>query len=157
MKIISLLVTAALAVTPSLASADAKAHVMMTPDAVKWGDAPPILPPGTKIAVLTGDPFKTGLFVLRLKLPANSKIGPHTHPGEEHVTVLSGNFGTAMGDKLDAKKAQSFPAGSFLTMPANMAHYVVVKGDTEVEITGMAPFALTYLNPADDPSKQAHK
>jgi quercetin dioxygenase-like cupin family protein len=152
MKMLTLVTAVALAATPTLATADT-AHVMLTPDAIKWGDAPAILPAGTKIAVLTGDPFKPGLYVLRLKLAANSKIAPHTHPVEEHVTVLSGNFAAGMGDKIG--KTSSFPGGSFLTMPAKMAHYVVLKEETIVEISGIGPFALTYVNPADDPSKTA--
>jgi hypothetical protein len=67
--------------------------------------------------------------------------------------VLSGNFAAGMGDKLG--KTTSFPGGSFLTMPAKMAHYVVLKEETIVEIAGIGPFALTYVNPADDPSKTA--
>ena len=133
-------------------------HTMMTPDQIKWGEAPPVLPAGAKLAVMTGDPSKEGgIYVLRLKMPANYKIAAHTHPVEEHVTVLSGAFLMGMGDKLDATKTKAFPAGSFATMPANVAHYAVTKKETIIEIAGVGPFAMTYVNPADDPSKAAKK
>jgi hypothetical protein len=74
---------------------------------------------------------------------------------EEYVTVLSGDFSATMGEKFDASKVKSFASGSFLTMPANMAHYVSIKSPTEIEISGVGPFAMTYVNPADDPSKAA--
>jgi hypothetical protein len=158
---------ATLAAAPLLASADtpkadakpdaAMEHTMYTPADIKWADAPPVLPAGAKIAVLAGDPFKAGYYSLRLKLPGNYKIAPHTHPMEEYVTVLSGDFSATMGDKLDATKVKSYPASSFLVMPANMAHYVVIKKATEVEISGIGPFAMTYVNPADDPSKATKK
>jgi hypothetical protein len=174
MKTNTTLILAALAAAPLLASADtpkagaktdakadakapAAGHAMYTPADIKWADAPPVLPAGAKIAVLAGDPFKAGYYSLRLKLPGNYKIMPHTHPIEEYVTVLSGDFSAGMGDKVDPKAVKSFPAGSFMTMPANMAHYVVLKGETTVEISGIGPFAMTYVNPADDPSKAAKK
>ena len=40
-------------------------------------------------AVLSGDPSKDGLYVLRLKMPANYKIAAHYHPTTEYVTVIS--------------------------------------------------------------------
>lgn len=42
----------------------------MNPADIKWADAPPSLPKGAKIAVLYGDPSKSGPFCLRLMAPA---------------------------------------------------------------------------------------
>jgi quercetin dioxygenase-like cupin family protein len=129
------------------------AHVMVTPSAIKWGDAPPVLPSGAKLAVLYGDPGKPELYILRLKMPAGYKIAPHWHPTDENVTVVSGSFAMGMGDKLDAAKVQVLPAGSFAVMPAKTNHYAMAKGETVVEVSGVGPFALTYVNPEDDPSR----
>src|SRR5881409_528340 len=76
---------------------------MITPDQLKWGEAPPSLPKGAKLAVLHGDPGKEGTFVLRLKMPANYKIAPHTHPTGYTVTVLSGTPSVGLGEKVDTK------------------------------------------------------
>jgi quercetin dioxygenase-like cupin family protein len=130
---------------------------MITPDQLKWGDAPPSLPKGAKLAVLHGDPGKDGTFVIRLKLPANYKIAPHTHPGAYSVTVLSGTPSVGMGEKVDAKAAHALKAGSFHYLPAKTSHYWLVKGPTEIEVQGAGPFAVTYVNPDDDPEKKAAK
>ena len=76
----------------STESATSEQHVVLNPADLKWGDAPPGLPPGAKLAVLAGDPNKKGLFTVRLQTPAGYKVPPHTHPTSEHITVISGTF-----------------------------------------------------------------
>jgi hypothetical protein len=39
-------------------------------------------------------------------------------------------------------------------MPAHMHHFAVAKGETIVQVNGIAPFKLNYVNPSDDPSKK---
>src|SRR4051794_26300457 len=78
---------------------------------LKWGSAPPNLPKGADITVLSGDPAKDGPFVIRLKMPSGYKFPAHNHPKDEYVTVISGNFHVGMGDKLDEKKAIELTAG----------------------------------------------
>jgi quercetin dioxygenase-like cupin family protein len=138
-----------------LARADAPMP-MLTPGDIKWGDAPPVFPKGAKMAVLYGDPSKTGeLFIVRLKMPAGYRIPAHWHPTDENVTVVSGTFNMGMGDKLDAAKTKAFPAGSFVVAPAKVNHFAVAKTAAIVEVAAIGPFAMTYVNPADDPSKTA--
>jgi hypothetical protein len=38
-----------------------------------------------------------------------------------------------------------------------MHHYATAKGATVVEVTAMGPFAMTYVNPADDPRQAKPK
>jgi quercetin dioxygenase-like cupin family protein len=129
-------------------------HTAMAPDEMKWGDAPPVFVKTAKMAVLFGDPSKTGLFIVRLKMPAGYKVSPHWHPTDENVTVISGAMGIGMGDNFDPK-VKIYAPGSFFSMPAKMHHFAYAKKDTVVQVTAMGPFALTYINPEDDPSKQA--
>jgi quercetin dioxygenase-like cupin family protein len=126
-------------------------HSMVQPDQIKWGPAPAVLPPGAQAAVLYGDPSKEGLFAMRLKLPNGYKVGPHTHPVVEAVTVISGTFKLGMGDSADEAKAQSLPAGSFFAFPPGTPHYAFVEGETVVQISTVGPWGLTYLDPKDDP------
>ena len=121
---------------------------------IKWEPAPPVLPKGAEFALLAGDPSKDGPYVIRLKMPTGYKIPAHNHPTAEMVTVISGKFHIGMGDKLDPK-TKPLPAGSFFSMPAKMHHFSFAKGETIVEVSGVGPFALTYIDPKDDPSKQA--
>src|SRR5215831_14940028 len=124
---------------------------------IKWGPAPPVIPPGAQLAVVSGDPSKEGLFTMRLKLPAGYKVPAHHHPTDEYVTVISGDFRAGLGDKLDMDQGMSMRAGAFVAMPAGMNHYAWTPEETVVQIAGPGPFAITYVNPADDPSKQATK
>ena len=131
------------------------AHVMSTPSELKWGDPPPVFEKGATFAVVSGDPGKPGIYVVRLKMPAGYKIAPHWHPTDEHVTVLQGTFALGMGEKFDAASMTALPAGGYALLPAEMRHYAMAKTEAVVQVHGMGPFALTYVNPADDPSKRA--
>lgn len=138
-------------------AADHSNHVLVRPDAVKWGAPPPGLPRDAQVAVLTGDPGKPVPFVLRLKLPDGLKIMPHTHPIDEIVTVLQGTLLVGHGDKLDPAAMEALPAGSFWHMSKGMSHFVMAKGETIIQIHGVGVFDITYINPADDPRKPKDK
>ena len=117
-------------------SATAFAQEMRMPlnaDDVKWGPAPNVFPAGAQIAVVSGDPFKDGLYVVRLKMPANYKIPAHNHPTTENVTVLSGDFHIGMGDELDTQKGQLLHAGGFAEASAKMNHYAWSTSETVVQ------------------------
>jgi quercetin dioxygenase-like cupin family protein len=116
-----------------------------------WAPAPNFVPDGAQIAVLSGDPSKDGLYVVRLKLPAGYKVPAHNHPTTEMVTVISGDFNLGMGDKLDEEKGMLLTAGGYAEAPAKMNHYAWASSPTVVQIHGQGPFAITYVNPADDP------
>jgi quercetin dioxygenase-like cupin family protein len=119
---------------------------------MKWGPAPPVLPAGAQITVLSGDPGGKGLVTLRLKLPPGYVIPPHWHPTDEHVTVISGSLALGMGDKLDRTSSKTLTAGGYGIAPANMHHFAWTKNGAIVQVHLMGPFAITYVNPADDPS-----
>ncbi|MDB5544165.1 MAG: hypothetical protein JWO64_1314 [Hyphomicrobiales bacterium] len=144
--------TAVALFAPSGVSADdAMGHAMRASD-LKWGPAPPVFPKGAQFTVLTGDPSKEGLFVVRLKAPAGYKVPAHSHPTDELVTVISGAFAVGMGDKLDEAKADQLKAGDFASLPKNMNHFASFPQETVVEISSMGPFKMTYVNPADNPA-----
>jgi len=116
---------------------------------ITWGPAPAFLPPGAQIAVLEGDPTAAGTFTIRLKLPNGYKIPPHTHPTVENVTVLSGTFRAGMGTTFDDAKLTDLGRDAFVSIPAEHAHYAMARGETVVQVHGLSPFVLTYVNPAD--------
>jgi hypothetical protein len=130
-------------------------HNAFTPDDVKYGAAPPFIPAGAQLAVLEGNPMApSGDYTIRVKMPDGYKVAPHWHPKRENVTVVAGTLNVGMGDKFDESKMKPFPAGSFAYLDPNMHHYVKAKGETIVQIHGMAPVQFNYINPADDPSKK---
>ena len=122
-------------------------------EGLKWGDAPPVLPKGAKLAVLQGDPSKPGPFVMRLQTPAGYKVAPHWHSQTENVTVISGNFMVGMGEKFDAKAMKTMKAADFGSIPAKQPHYAMAKTPAVIQIHGEGPFDLTYVNDKDDPTK----
>jgi len=129
-------------------------HIVVRADDVKWGPAPPSLPTGAQAAIISGDPGKSGPYVLRARFPDGYKVPPHWHPTDENVTVLQGTFMAGKGDKFDTANSVALPAGSFVCMPKNMRHFAWAKGDTVIQVHGMGPFEITYVNPADDPRKK---
>ncbi len=116
------------------------------------------LAPGAKMAVLVGDPTKSGVpYVIRAKMPDGYKVPPHWHPSDENVTVLQGTLLIGEGDKLDPAKTEELTVGSFMRMPKKMHHFAIAKGETIIQLHGTEPFEINYLNPADDPRKKEEK
>jgi mannose-6-phosphate isomerase-like protein (cupin superfamily) len=121
---------------------------------LKWGPAPPALPHGAKVAVVSGDPGKTGPFTLQLSVPSGYRIAPHWHPTDEHLVVKEGTFLVGMGDKMDANTMKSMTVlkvGQSGDAKANQHHFAAARGHTVVEVSGTGPFVVNYVNPADDP------
>jgi quercetin dioxygenase-like cupin family protein len=145
------LVLALLVSLPVLAGQDA--HMVSMPDTLKWVE-PPVLP-GARLAVVLGDPSKEGAFVYRLKIPAEYRIPPHLHKAAENVTVLSGTFFIGIGEKFDPGAGRALPAGGFVSIPPDHAHFAWAGGqETVVQVHGMGPTDLRFVNPADDPRKK---
>lgn len=132
-------------------AAPASSHVMARASEVAWGDPPPFLERGLQFALVAGDPATAGsLFVIRLKMPAGYRIARHWHPGDEHVTVLEGTLTLSMGER-DKAHAETFTAGDYVLLPANMQHEASTSDGAVVQVHGAGPFALNYVDPKDDP------
>jgi quercetin dioxygenase-like cupin family protein len=128
-----------------------QAHVV-TPEHLNWGPAPAILPAGARLAVLDGDPSKAGPYTMRLSMPAGYRIPPHFHKVDEHVTVISGAFQVGMGEMFDEGKLTTLPPGTFGVIPPGMRHFARADQATVVQLHGVGPWGLTYVNPADQPN-----
>ncbi len=157
-----LIVAALMAVALSAAAGEEKSTVpadqgIFAPGDIKWAEASPVLPSGAKMAVLKGDPSKEGMFVLRLWVPANYRIMPHWHPAYENVTVISGEANIGMGDVFDKAKGHKIPAGGFGYLPPQMHHFLWADTETIIQLHGIGPWQLYYLNPDDDPRRMAAK
>ncbi|MBC7799372.1 MAG: cupin domain-containing protein [Gemmatimonadaceae bacterium] len=138
---------------PLHASAADDHHATMQPDALTW-TAPAAYAKGAQFAVVKGDPTKEGMYVVRLKVPAGFRIAAHRHPNDENVTVLSGAFNIGTGDRLDEKKGELVKAGGYSYVMKGMTHYAWFTEDTVIQLHGMGPQGITYVNAADDPRKQ---
>jgi len=95
---------------------------------------------GAQVAVLVGNPAKSGLlYIVRVKVPAGTIFGPHYHNETENVTVVSGTLWVGLGDKMNKAKLVALPAGSFVEIPAKLHHYGMTKSPTVIDITGIGP------------------
>ncbi len=123
-------------------------------ETAEWAPAPPVLPAGAEIAVLSGNPFAEGWFVLRLKFPAGYDVPAHIHSGDELITVVSGEFNVGHGERLNRDAGTLLTAGGFVEMPAGHPHFAWTSAETIVQIHGPGPFDITYMDPADNPLSQ---
>lgn len=109
---------------------------------VVWKAGPPNLPKGTEVAVLEGDPKMPGMFTMRLRVPAGSKVAPHWHPRPERVTILSGEVRVGFGDHSDAKPLTTYGPGGFYVNPPMSHHFVLFPRTSVIQITGEGPWEL---------------
>lgn len=153
--LVLLLAPAALAAQGSAQESRPTQHaIVVTSGAEAWGPAPAILPAGAQLAVLEGDPTRSGTYTMRLRMPDGYRIPPHFHPSDEHVTVVSGTFQVGMGDRFDATALKSLPSGSFAMLSPGMRHFAQAKGETVIQLHGVGPWSMSYVNPADAPKQE---
>ncbi len=126
-------------------------HRMLNPSDLTWGDMPPGLPAGAKMAVLSGNPGVSGPFTVRMNAPAGYTIAPHTHPTTERITVISGSFRVGMGNTLNEASMKELGPGGYVVLPSGMAHFAKTTTDSIIQIDSEGPFQINYVNPADDP------
>lgn len=145
--------TSTAAQEPKAAHHPAQMHLYPAAE-LKWASGPGSLPAGAQFVVLEGDPSKDGLFTMRVRLPDGYRIAPHYHSGVEHVTVLSGTFNVGVGDRFDQAATKPMPAGTFGYWPPPMRHFAWAQGETVLQLHGVGPWTVTYVNPADDPRRK---
>ena len=145
-------------VTEDIFNADtagpAAEHTMVDPSALTWADAPPGLPAGAKVAAILGDPAQPGPFVLRIMVPAGYVVPTHWHPTTENLTVITGTVAIGSGEKPDPAGMTTLGPGGYAVMPAEMRHMFEAKTAATFQVHGTGPFAITYVNPADDPRQK---
>jgi quercetin dioxygenase-like cupin family protein len=122
--------------------------VALTPVEMKWEGQGGLAAAGMEQLNLVGDPNQPGPYTVRLKFPKGLKIAPHSHPDSREVTILSGLYATGYGEKFEPTNLKVLPAGSFYTEPANLPHYIEIKEDAVLQISGTGPSGRRPVNPA---------
>ncbi|MBS3805042.1 MAG: cupin domain-containing protein [Oleiphilaceae bacterium] len=144
-------------VPASLTAADlpykGEGHIMVNTSDLEWKPVGS-MSKGAEITVLEGDLSEEAPFTMRLRMPANYDLMPHTHPEYERVTVLSGTLHFAHGEEFDADQLKELPEGSFAVMAPGDAMFGRT-GDEEVviQLHGTGPWGIEYINPEHDPRK----
>jgi|SRR5690242_17748975 quercetin dioxygenase-like cupin family protein len=135
------------------ACADPPGFAQLLPDQVTWTPGKST-PPGGQSASIYGNPAKPGMFIVRFKQPADYKVAPHRHPEERVYTVMSGTFYIGFGDHFDPAALRAYPTGSVFVVPANASHFHWMRsGEAVVQITGVGPSGIDYVDADDDPRK----
>ena len=140
---------ASMALVGALRAQDAGVRSVRSEE-IQWKQHP-ALAAGAMRAVVWGDPTKPGLYATRLHSPSGLKIMPHTHPEDRIYTVISGTLYLGVGDTYDESKLVAYPQGTVVFVPAKLSHYQFAKADGyEIQISGMGPTDINFLNPTDD-------
>ena len=121
-----------------LTSAQSNRPVVVAPESIQWSGSPAF--PGLKSAWVLGGESTPGPYIFRVKIPANGRIPPHTHPDERSTTVLSGTIYVGFGEAFDESRVIAVPAGGVYVAPASVPHFVWAKdGDAEYQEVGIGP------------------
>jgi hypothetical protein len=139
--------------------------MVVEPGSEKWGEVPAAALVGTpsvemggtlRLAVIQGDPTKAGrTYTLRLSCTDGLKIAPHWHPTAENVTVVKGAAAVGMGPKWDDAALKDVPLGAFFSAGPQMRHFAQCKGDTILQVHGIAPFVVNFVSPDEsEPPKK---
>jgi quercetin dioxygenase-like cupin family protein len=131
------------------------AQVPATPTSLRWAVAPPLLPPGAMIAVVSGDPTGPGQSTIQLLMPDGYRMPPHFHPTDERVEVKQGTLLVGMGDRLDAGKTMALATGDTIVAPAGFHHYSIAKGTTVVSVRFIGPYTITYVHSYQAPRQSS--
>ncbi|GGY01080.1 cupin [Litchfieldella qijiaojingensis] len=133
-----------IAIFPNPAFSQAGAPTPIFPENAQWVSPPNL--PGVQAAWLLGEEEEAGLYLLRVKLAARTKIPPHTHPDERSSTVMSGTLYVGFGETFDEANMVAVPAGAIYIAPANMPHYIWAKdGEALYQESGIGPSGTTIL------------
>jgi quercetin dioxygenase-like cupin family protein len=109
-------------------------------------------PPSARLAVVVGEPSKSGPYVIRVMVPSGVKLMPHEHPEDRVYTVMSGVFYIGLGSQFDEAQLQAYPPGAVIVLPGGTPHFHWAKSGTYVtQVTAIGPLDLRYLDPKDDP------
>lgn len=101
--------------------------------------------PAVTTRVLFGDPAKSGLYTIELKVAPNTVIQAHTHRDTRTAVVVSGLWYFGYGPKNEQTLLKALPPGAFYTEPSGESHFARTgpEGAT-VSITGYGPTDTVY-------------
>jgi quercetin dioxygenase-like cupin family protein len=134
------ILAAAMIAAVSIAVAADTAPTTLAAGTEHWAPAPGPGGQGVMQAVLLGDPTNSRFYIARIKEPPNYQIMPHTHPNRQDITVLSGTYYFGLGSTFNKSAMTAYPAGSFISVPAGVAHYAAAGSSGAVlQEDGMGP------------------
>jgi hypothetical protein len=110
---------------------------------------------GARVAVVSGDPAKAGPFTVRVDMPPGYAIRPHHHPTSEELRLIEGTLHVGHGTKWDEKGMKAMAPDQPVALAAKEPHFLHAAGRVVMEVQSTGPFAITYIDPKDDPRRGA--
>jgi quercetin dioxygenase-like cupin family protein len=121
-------------------------------DSAMGGRAPrilPLRPPPGDVEILYGDPEAPRQpFVMRIRELPGTVVPPHSHPVDEHLTVLQGTWYFGLGETYDSTKLHALPAGSYAFAPAGTTMFGYAPDSAIVQVHGIGPFRIFWRDAA---------
>ena len=98
--------------------------------------------------VIHGDVEKEGQeFVMRIRELRGGFIPPHTHPVDEHITVLEGKVCLGTGPEFDRTKLQCLGPGGYAFFSKGTTIFGETTEPATVQVHGIGPFHLHWKYP----------
>jgi quercetin dioxygenase-like cupin family protein len=115
----------------------------------------PLRPMTEDVEILYGDPEKAGQpFVMRIRELPGTRIPLHSHPVDEHITVVQGTWYFAVGESWDSAALQELKPGTYAFAPAGSTMYGYSPQGAVVQVHGVGPFHIRWregVSTLDDP------
>ena len=123
----------------------------------------PLKPMTGDVEILYGDPDAAGPFVMRIRELPGTVVPPHSHPVDEHITVVQGTWYFGLGERFDAGALQELRTGAYAFAPKGSSMFGYAPDGAIVQVHGIGPFeihwhdAVTTLDDADASRTFRHK
>jgi quercetin dioxygenase-like cupin family protein len=127
----------------------AAASGVMQMAAGKGPREPRIIPLGLMagdVELLYGEPEAPGEpFVMRIRELPGAMVPPHTHPVDEHITVVQGTWYFALGSEYKPEALRELKAGAYAFAPAGVSMFGFSPDGAIVQVHGIGPFRIHWL------------
>ena len=111
------------------------------------------------VEILYGDPEVPGEpFVMRIRELPGTIVPPHSHPVDEHITVVQGTWYFALGQEYKAEALQELKAGTYAFAPKGSTMFGYSPTGAIVQVHGVGPFRIHWhggLHTLDDPDAKS--
>jgi quercetin dioxygenase-like cupin family protein len=118
----------------------------------------PLRPMVGDVEVLYGNPEAAGQpFVMRIRELPGTRIPLHSHPVDEHITVVQGTWYFAVGEKWDSVSLRELKPGAYAFAPAGSTMFGYSPEGAVVQVHGVGPFHIRWQEGSatlDDPEGQ---
>jgi quercetin dioxygenase-like cupin family protein len=95
--------------------------------------------------MLFGHPDSAGRpFVMRIRELPGTVVPPHTHPVDEHITVVSGTWYFGTGERFDSTALRELKTGAYAFAPSGTTMFGYSPDGAVVQVHGVGPFHIHW-------------